>query len=144
MTRRSILSISAMTALGLALLSVNVVAQQGTLRQQLVGTWTPVSVTVPVVVQLVGTDPKGILVLDAGGRYVEMMEKSDRPKSASRSEGIDANFGTWSVNDADKTLTVHRDGALSPNIEGTDQKVSVTIAGDEMRFSNGDVWRRAR
>ena len=37
---RSILSISAMTMLGLALLPSSIIAQQGTLKQQLVGAWT--------------------------------------------------------------------------------------------------------
>jgi len=43
MNRRSILNISALTALGLALLPSSTVAQQGTLKQQLAGTWTLVS-----------------------------------------------------------------------------------------------------
>jgi hypothetical protein len=32
-------------ALGLALLPGTIIAQQGTLKQQLLGTWTPVTVT---------------------------------------------------------------------------------------------------
>jgi hypothetical protein len=40
-------------------------------------------------------------------------------------------FGTWSVNEADKTLTQRLEGALIPNAEGTEQKSSVGLAGDE-------------
>ena len=42
MNRRSILSISAIAALGLALLPVSAVAQQKTLKEQLAGSWTEV------------------------------------------------------------------------------------------------------
>ena len=41
--KRDIVTLSAITALGLALLPTGVVAQQGTLKQQLVGAWTLVS-----------------------------------------------------------------------------------------------------
>jgi hypothetical protein len=40
-----------------------------------------------------------------------------------------AQFGTWSVNEADKTLTTHIEGALFPNGEGTDARVSVGLTG---------------
>jgi hypothetical protein len=37
---RQIFALSAITALGLALVPSSIIAQQGTLKQQLVGTWT--------------------------------------------------------------------------------------------------------
>ena len=63
-----------------------------------------------------------------------------------------ANFGTWSANDADKIITLHIEGALFPNREGTDEKDMVTIVGDELRLVDADpnrlpgveVWRRAK
>ena len=65
-----------------------------------------------------------------------------------------ANFGTWSVNEADKTLTKHFDDALTPNTAGTEQKTIVSLSGDELRLStvspaaaghmNDVVYRRAR
>jgi Lipocalin-like domain len=135
MNQRSIFTLSAIAALGIALLPGSIVAQQGTIKQQLVGTWTPVSQSNPVTVPIVGTNPTGLLMMDAGGRYVQMLRRSDRPKSASASEGIIANFGTWSVSEADRTLTIHRDDALNANIEGTDLKVSVTLTGDELKLT---------
>ena len=73
MNRRSILSISAMTVLGLALLPGNAGAQQKSLKEQLIGTWTVVSVdnTAPdgKKQQIFGANPKGILVFDASGQY---------------------------------------------------------------------------
>src|SRR5271157_2071942 len=76
------------------------------------------------------SNPKGILFIDAGGRYSEIGERSDRPKFKSASQPTTeelaaatrdyfaANFGTWSVNEADKTLTQRFDGALGPTMRG--------------------------
>jgi len=107
MNRRSIFTLSAIAALGLVVVPSGIVAQQGTLKQQLAGIWTPVSITVPVIVQIVGSNPKGIFIIDAGGRYVQMLEKLDRPKSAAVSEGVVANYGTWSVTEADSRERKH-------------------------------------
>jgi hypothetical protein len=43
MNRRYIISLSALTALGLALLPSNAISQKKSLKEQLVGTWTLVS-----------------------------------------------------------------------------------------------------
>lgn len=150
MNRRSIISISAMTALGLALLPGSAVAQQGTLKQQLVGSWTLVSFDGTSANgtkgQPFGANPKGILILEAGGRYAQLFERPDRPKFKSVSQptteeraaaqgGFAANFGTWSVSEADKTLTLRFEAALVPNNEGTDVKGSVSLAGDELKLT---------
>jgi hypothetical protein len=63
-----------------------------------------------------------------------------------------ANFGTWSLNEADKTLTYRTEGSLIPNNEGTELKESINLAGDELKLSwnlvaggRGDeVYTRAR
>jgi hypothetical protein len=83
MTRRNILSISAMMALGLALLPSSIVAQQGTLRQQLVGPWTVVSCNTTFADgtrRSYCTSPNGILILDASGRYASVWAARSRPK----------------------------------------------------------------
>jgi hypothetical protein len=152
MNRRNIFTLSAIAALGLALLPSSIVAQQDSLRQQLIGTWTPVSSTTAATVKFAGTNPKGILVFDGSGRYVQMLEKTDRTKNASRSEGVVANFGTSSVNETDKTITTRADGALGTNFEGTDWKASISLTAGELKLTFTDstggrgetVYRRAR
>jgi hypothetical protein len=131
MNRRSIINISAMTALGLALLPGSIVAQQGTLKQQLIGTWTLVSCDIN---QPFCVNPSGSLSLDASGRYTQVLAARGRPKATinplttlradvkpeeykAMAQGIVAQFGTWSVNDADKTLTTHVEGALFPTLK---------------------------
>jgi len=158
-----------MTALGLALVPSSTVAQQGTLKQQFVGTWTLVSLDTTASNGtkqpfLIGANPRGILILDASGRFAMVAGRPDRPKlkTNSRSDAAEfgaaarefvANFGTWSVSEADKTLTQHREAALSPNTEGTDAKDSVSLAGDELKLTGAvsaagsrveSLYRRAK
>jgi hypothetical protein len=149
MKRLSVFSLSPIVTLGLAVLPSGIAAQQGTLKQQLVGTWTLVSSQVTsrergTTEQLV--NPKGILIFDAGGRYADVAGRSDRPKFKNPGQttteelaiamrGFAANFGTWTVNETDKTLTRHLEAALSPTIEGTDVKSTVSLAGDELNLS---------
>jgi hypothetical protein len=167
MNRRTILSICAMTTLGLTLMPGSTVAQQGTLKQQLLGTWTLVSQenTAADGTKQRIANPRGILIFDAGGRYAAVGERGDRPKFKSASQPTTeevaaatrdyfaANFGTWSVSEPDKTLTQRFEGALRPNNEGTDVKTSVSLAGDELKLSAmipatgtkvDTVYRRAR
>src|ERR1700728_3693251 len=67
MNRRSILNISAMTLLALALVPSSAVAQQETLKQQLIGTWTVVSyeATAANGTKRQIVNPKGFLIVTA-------------------------------------------------------------------------------
>ena len=137
------------------------VAQQKSLKEQLVGTWILVScdgTTTPWCV-----NPAGSLSFDASGRYTLVVAARGRPKFTAgldspaeefkaAGRGLLAFFGTWSANDADKIITRHREGASSPNVEGTDTKDMATVVGDELRLVDADpnplpgvrVWRRAK
>jgi hypothetical protein len=64
-------------------------------------------------------------VLDASGRYTEVMAARGRPKfTAGRNspadefkaatQGMLTNFGTWSVSETDKTVTFHVEGCAVP------------------------------
>ena len=61
--------------------------------------------------------------------------------------GLLAQFGTWSLNGT--AVTYHVDGALFPNIEGTEFTLTVSLSGDELRTtgtgqSSPTVWRRVK
>jgi hypothetical protein len=175
MNRRSILSISAVTVLGIAFVPSSAVSQQKSLKDQLVGAWTLVSqeFTAPDGTKrqggagvVVGHNARGILILDASGRYAFMAGSADHPKfktsGVPRLEGtaeeykaavqsFAANYGSWSVDEADKTLTQRLESALIPNAEGTEDKASASLAGDELKlsasFASGrrdEVYRRAK
>jgi len=153
MYRRKFLTLSAITTLGLALLAGGALAQQKTLKEQLTGTWTLVSndnvAPDGTKRQLYGPNPKGILILEANGSFAQILLRADVPKFKSDNrlegtaeenkavvQGTTAQFGTWSVEEASKTLILHLDGNVFPNLAGTDSKRPVTLAGDELKVSN--------
>jgi hypothetical protein len=105
------------------------------------------------------------IVGHASGRYATMIAARGRPKFSTgnrpaapaeeykaAAKGLVANFGTWSVNEADKMLTQHYEGALFPNVEGADVKSTVGLSGDELKLitptpasaTDQAVWRRAK
>jgi hypothetical protein len=59
---------------------------------------------------------------------------------------MSAGFGTWSVDEGSKTLTIRREGATNSSLEGIDRKGSVVLNGDVMRVTgpenNIGVYRR--
>lgn len=168
MNRFHILSLSVATALGLALLPGSALAQQKSLKEQLAGTWTIISndnvAPDGTKRQLFGPNPKGILVLAANGQYAQIIVLPARPnfKVNNRLEGTPeenktavhgttAAFGTWSFDEASKTLIVRNEGGMFPNQVGTESKRSITLTGDQLRVSNPapgsggkseSVWKR--
>jgi hypothetical protein len=131
--------------------------------KDLLGTWTLVSISGDPD----GPSPKGMLMFDAGGRFIQLITRSDVPKYASgkRAEGTAEEFkatvlgslgffGTYSVTGTN--LMRHVDASSYPNLVGTDQNLSnLTLSGDDLKWSNasplgvaGDpivvTWKRAQ
>jgi len=135
-----------------------------------VGTWTLVSSVTEkgdTRTDQFGSGAKGMLTLDADGRFMLTIIGSDLPKFASnnRAGGTSeenqavvsksiAMIGTYSVNSVDKTLTFKVDSATFPNWNGTEQKRLLSSSSkDELKYvtptaSSGGVgtvtWKRAR
>jgi Lipocalin-like domain len=74
------------------------------------------------------------MIVARGRPKLTTVNRSDAPAEQYKAavQGFLANFGTWSVNEADRTIMRHYDGAMLPNYEGTDSKMSISIAGDEL------------
>ena len=138
MNRRNVLRLSAISASGLALFAGNAAAQSA---QDLVGSWTPVSV------DAYGPNPKGSLIFDTNGRYSLQLMRPNLPKYLSNNrtqgspaeykitvEGILSHFGTYSVSGTD--LIYHIEGSSFPNYEKTIQRRPFTIVGDTLTFVN--------
>src|SRR5437763_9436122 len=105
------------------------------LKDQIVGTWNFVvaEVTAPDGKKSFpfGETPKGILIFTADGRFAQIHVAGDVPKIASnnrltgtpeeyaaimkRSLSV---FGTWTVDEANKTVTYHIASSSFPNWEG--------------------------
>jgi len=87
MNRRNIISLSATAASVLASLPGSALAQQGSLKGQLVGTWILVSydrVASDGSKQPIFGASQGSLMLDAGGRYMYMVADMTRSKWTSK------------------------------------------------------------
>jgi hypothetical protein len=157
----------------LGLLLLGVVLSAGEVFAQtakdLVGTWTLVSAVTEQggnKTDTYGPNPKGILMVDANGRYVIAIARAGLPKVASNNrttatpeenkaivQGSITHFGTLSVNAADQTITFKIETATFPNFDGTEQKRPFTLTGDDLTYtvpaaSGGGtattVWKRAK
>ena len=170
MNRRHILSLSVITALGLALLPGSALAQQKALKEQLVGTWTLVSVVNirPDGTKFDPTDGKalGLMMYDGNSNFSFLNIRSDIPKLASNNrqkgtpdeykavaEGVLSYFGRYSIDEAGKLLIQHVVSSSFPNFNGADRKWTTTISGEELTLasqaaaaggSNELKWKRVK
>jgi|SRR5262245_42576179 hypothetical protein len=173
MNRRSVLSVSAVAVLGLALLPASAFSQQKSLKEQIVGTWTHVSTKYKFpdgkTTDTFGSNAKGILMFDASGHVALLNMRGDLPKFASKDrtkgtpeenkavvEGSFAYFGTYTVSEAERTFNVHYEASTFPNFDGTDVKRTITsLTADEMKYTTPvasigqgvvveAVWKRAK
>jgi hypothetical protein len=138
--------------------------------KQLLGAWTLVSweslnkdgLKEPT---MEGTNPKGLLIFGVNRFSLQVI--SDYPKLASRdrmkttpeenravAQGVLSLFGTYSVSEADKVLTLRVERSSFPNQNGEDLKrVIKSLTADELIYttparlaggSNTFVWKRAK
>ena len=170
MNRLGTFATTTIALLCLALPGSDAFAQGKSLKEQVVGTWTMVSNvnTRPdgSKYEALGPNPRGVFMLDANGHFAITLLGEGRRKFASNNrlestpdenksavQGAIAYFGTYTVNEADHTLNFHIERCTFPNWDGTDQKRSVTITGDEMKYTNTAAsgggkaelgWKRAK
>ena len=154
MYRISILSLSAIMALALLLPQGSALAQPKPLKDQLVGTWT---LLLSDNVKADGTqfggygpNPIGSVIFTADGHFSLAIVRSNVPKFAANdrlkgtpdeykaaAQGSLAYFGTYTVNDADKTLNLRVEGSSYPNWNGTQQARKITaITDDTLTWTN--------
>ncbi len=145
------------------------VAQQKTLKDQLVGTWMYVSSTSTWADGRKTENPnlKGIVIYTSDGHFAFVSVRPDLPKlaipdraraTAEEAQAVVAGslayFGTYSINEVDKVLTATIEGSTFVNLLETDQKRIITsLTADELKFTNPRtpvgatlefVWKRAK
>lgn len=128
---------------------------------QLVGTWTLVSHDA---VSMYGANPKGVAFFNAGGRFIISVIRADRAnygiihpakgtdeENKATAQGTMTYFGTYTVNEADRTIAIHIEASSFPNWSGADQIRGFSIEGDRLTLtaralggSADVVWRRAK
>jgi hypothetical protein len=157
MNRRSILSLSAISAVGFALLPGSAVAQQKTLKELIIGTWSLVfweqTYRDGRKDQAFGANPKGFNIFDASGRFYAMFARADLPKIASNNPstptpeeakaivgGAIAYYGTYTVDESAKVITMKVESSSFANQVASDQKRTVTsITATELKMQNTTV-----
>lgn len=151
MNRLSAIALGAFMSVALAANIGGASAQQKSMKEQLSGAWNLASIDQTSADgkkhQTFGPNPKGLMVLDASGRYVLIITQSGREKfkANNRIKGTPeentaavlattASFGTWSVEG--NTMTVRIEAGLYPNQDGTSSTRTVSLSGDELRVTN--------
>ena len=152
MNRRIVVAL-ALLGLGSAVGASDVSAQQKSLKDQLVGTWMVVSWNQTnkdgSKFQRFGANPRGINIFDANGRFVAIFTRSDLPRIKSNSPsdptpeeakaivgGAISYFGTYTVDEANKTIRLRVEASSYPNIAGDQARTIVSLTADELTYSN--------
>jgi hypothetical protein len=158
-----------LTAAAIGLVPLNANAQS--LKDQITGTW--------MLVEAIdvhpdgrrenrwGPDGKGIFIYDGKGNFTQFITRADLPKIAGGTldkataeeakaivSGLVASFGTYTVNEAEKTITTRVVGGVFPNLIGRDQKRTIiSLSADELKYKNPatstgtsaeSTWKRAK
>jgi hypothetical protein len=138
MSKLGLVTSTAITVL--ALLPSQASAQEKTLKQQIQGPWSLASCNSTNArgekAAYCANNPKGILILAGNGNFAVTTIAGGRKDA--EAPGVASVFGTWSVNEADKTITAHFVGSTNPANEGTDYKANISLNGEEMRLT-GDL-----
>jgi hypothetical protein len=138
--------------------------------RDLVGSWLATSITAEQGgsrTELFGENPRGLVMFGADGRYVVLLARRGLPKFASNArtsgtpeenraavQGSFAHAGTYTVDEANKTLVFRIETSTFPNFDGTEQRRTFALSGDTLTYtvptsSSGQgvaqsVFRRAR
>ena len=148
---------------------------QKSVKELIVGSWTLLIVDTirpdGTHVPNYGPNPKGLVMFGPDGQYSLQTFRSIRPNFAANDrmkgtpdeikaafEGGSSHFGTYTVNEADRTLTFRIEGSAYPNWDGTTQKRLITaLIGDDLTWTSATpsapsrggertdlAWRRAK
>jgi hypothetical protein len=118
-------------------------AQSTSLKDQLVGQWQLVSIGINESAPY-GDNPTGSMLLDAAGHYSIIVVSNGGAKNISY-------YGTYTVDELNKSVTMHISGSTRSNANGRDQTRQVTVDGDQLveqtmpgrRGSIKMTWKRA-
>ncbi len=152
--RKALVSAGATALLSIAVASPSgrAIGQQKTLKDQLIGAWTYVSVDTVRPdgsrTAMYGPNPQGIAIFDAGGHYALINARAELAKFASSNrmqgspeeykavvQGTIAHFGRYVVNEADKTITFRIETSTFPNWNGVEQRRPFTLIGDTLMWT---------
>ena len=127
--RSMIVSLSLLVALTMVVHTTASHAQAPakSLKEALAGHWQLVSVTANERTPY-GANPHGSMFLDAGGHFSVIVISAGNARNISY-------FGTYTVNDADKSMTMHIEdssGGSGESAAGRDVKRLIILSGDDL------------
>lgn len=167
MNGRRLLGLSVIAGLILSFVLGVTGAERNSLKHQIVGTWTLVDWEQVnpdgSTVQQTGARPKGVHVFSADGRFFALFARPEfstvettgsvntLPDEKTIADGSVAYFGTYTVNDADRSVDLVIEVSTMPNELGRQQKRLITsVSAGELRYAtpavNGEstlVFKRA-
>ena len=171
MIRFCIAALSVAVASVLLLAPRVAVSQQPSLKQQLAGTWTLVSIIATDKAgnksDRRGPNPKGLFILEPNGYFSILTARADIPNFAvsninqgtteeykTTMMGFFASIGKWSVDESTKVITTYVEAGSFPNLNGHTQSRTISLlTADELRYVNGTsvsatsdeaTWRRVK
>lgn len=124
-----------------------------TAKEQLVGSWRLVSLTVGEGADQIlpyGPNPKGFMMVDANDRFMITVVRSDLPKFAANNrmrgtpdenssivQGSIAYYGSYTIDEATRVITVKIEGSTFPNFTaGTQTRILSFNGDDEVTYLN--------
>lgn len=147
-------------------------AQHKSIKDEIVGAWSLVAVTAELAngssAEPFGTNPKGIIIFTPDGHFSLFQSRGELPKIASNDRtkaspeeaaaivgGSIAYYGTYSVNEAEKSLAVNLDASTFANLLGgpAQKRLVTSLNATELKFANPrtpsgmtlqTVWKRAQ
>src|SRR5262249_6250088 len=145
---------------------------QHSLKDQLLGAWSLVTVIGEgpdgSKVEVFGANPKGIIIFTREGFFSLFQSNAEVPKIAAndRAKATEeeatavirasiAYYGNYSVNEAEKTLSVRIDGSTFANLIGgpAQRRLIISLTSEALGFTNPrtpagvtlqTVWKRAK
>lgn len=156
--------------LGAVLLVRDAAAQSP--KEQIVGAWTLISAdsvrSDGSRAEVLGPNPKGIMMFSRDGHFALVQMRAELPRMTANSrdqgtpeenkaivQGSIAYFGTYSVNEAEKVITLTLEGSTFANIlgAGEQRRLITSLTPDELRLTNPRTtsgatlevgWKRAK
>jgi hypothetical protein len=172
MYRQGILNFCLAVPLALTFFSGYAVAQQKTLKQQLIGTWDFVRTEATQAdgkkILPFGAHPSGVNIFTEDGHFVQIQIADGISKFASNSrvtgtpdenkavvQGTHALFGTYTVDESKKMIVYKVESSTFPNWIGlVQERPVVSITTDELVHTNAgasiagaatvNIWKRAK
>lgn len=122
------------------------------LKEQLTGTWALSAINNTRIdggkYELFGPDASGLLILEDNGRYSLQIFRRSRPAFAGARmegtaeenkaavQGMISHFGTYTLNENERSITFHIQSSSYPNWDRTDQKRNIVILVDQLSWSD--------